>query len=182
MKAAKQPSARKGSILDHTLVIAYRIAQALLFFVFVGINASTIMRYFISRPIAWMSEITEFIIVAVVFLSAAFLLKNDDHIRVDILYNVMSEKARETMGVINNVLMIGIFTVCCYFTAATTWEHYVRNVNTVTSISFPKYILFLVMTIGFLLLLLEAVALLYRRLRKKPQDALSQTAPQVSGP
>ena len=68
-------------------------AAALLASMFL-IGYSVVMRYFINRPVAWVDELSGYLLVAAVMLAAADALLEGEHIAVDILTERLSARGR----------------------------------------------------------------------------------------
>ncbi len=75
-------------------------------------------RYIFNAPTDWTHELILMCWLWLVFWGAAFMLKDTDHVKFDVLYNMGGERARRTMALISAVLFAGIFA----FSAPATWD------------------------------------------------------------
>jgi len=75
-------------------------------------------RYLFNAPTDWTYEIILITWVWLVFWGAAFLLKDEDHVKFDVLYNLGSEKVRRILSLIVAVSLSAIFLI----SAPATWD------------------------------------------------------------
>lgn len=75
-------------------------------------------RYLFNAPTDWTYEIILITWVWLVFWGAAFLLKDEDHVKFDVLYNLGSEKTRRVLSLIVAVSLSAIFLI----SAPATWD------------------------------------------------------------
>ena len=119
------------------------------------VSYAAISRYFWSRPFGWVVEVSEFFLIAITFLSAAWVFKKDSHVRVDVFLNMMSQKWKNRIFQVTRVLFLVVLLILIYSGALVIRNCYVKNITTVTSFSFPQYILIAIITVGLFLLFLQ---------------------------
>ncbi len=68
-------------------------------------------RYLFNAPTDWTHELILITWVWVVFWGAAFFLRDRDHVKFDVLYNLGREKARRVMSLITAFALIGAFAL-----------------------------------------------------------------------
>ncbi len=100
-----------GRVFDFAIDKMARLADVILMFLMLSVCADVILRYFFNRPQAWVAEISEYLLLYITFLGAAWVLKNEGHVIVDVLVAQVSPKARAVLGVISSV--IGAFVLSC---------------------------------------------------------------------
>lgn len=114
----------------------------------IGTCIDVIFRYFLNRPIHWMLEITEYIMLYIPFLGAAYVLKEDGHIRVDILVNHLNEKARRVLNIITSFVGGMVMLTYTWFGGQVTWEYFKRGVPALESLKTPMFLILMVIPIG----------------------------------
>src|SRR5512147_1312442 len=97
---------------DKIIVFLFWAAGVLLLFVTVGTCVDVMLRYCFNRPIHWMLEITEYAMLYIPFLGAAFVLKDDGHIRIDLIITFFSERLRGWLNVVTS--LVGGIVMCVY--------------------------------------------------------------------
>jgi TRAP-type C4-dicarboxylate transport system permease small subunit len=81
---------------------------ALLFFTFVlQVGA----RFLFDRPLAWSDELVVILYIAMVFWSAAVLMKEREHVMFDLVYAALPRQGQRVMALLGAVLMAGLMGV-----------------------------------------------------------------------
>ena len=137
-----------GKIFDKILVFFFWVAGGLLMFSTVGTCIDVILRYCFNRPIHWMLEITEYIMLYIPFLGAALVLKEEGHIRVDILINHLSERSRGRLNVITSFVGGIVMLIYTWFGGQVTWDYFKRGVPTLESLKTPMFLILMIIPIG----------------------------------
>jgi C4-dicarboxylate transporter, DctQ subunit len=138
-------------------------------FVGIGIMITTalvflavITRYFFDFTPPWIEELTTYLTLWIVFVGAALCVKKTEHVKVDIVFHMVSKRAGQIlMGVLS--ILSGVFIG--YF----GWASYrlVDSVKTTHQVStsmdwLPMYVVYLSAIIGSLLMFLEFLKLSWR--------------------
>ncbi len=137
-----------GKIFDQILVVLFWVAGALLMFSTVGTCIDVIMRYCFNRPIHWMLEVTEYIMLYIPFLGASLVLKENGHIRVDIFINRLGERKRGIMDVVAWLIGGMVMSIYTWFGGQVTWELYKRGVPSLESLKTPMFLIAMIIPIG----------------------------------
>ena len=128
----------------------YSVAGMIFFVCMVGITfLDVILRYFLNRPIHGSIEITELMMVILVFSSLSFAQLKDAHVSMDILTSHLSKKRQNLLDGISWVFSIVLFLIIIWrsFLSAYTSTH-VTGVLTIPL----KYVGFLIPVSCLLLL------------------------------
>jgi C4-dicarboxylate transporter DctQ subunit len=137
-----------GAICDKILVGFFWIAGALLIFSTVGTCVDVIFRYWFNRPIHWMLEITEYIMLYIPFLGAALVLKEGGHIRVDILLNHFSGRINGWLNIITSGVGGLVMLTYTVFGAQVTLDYYKRGIPSLESLKTPMFLILMIIPIG----------------------------------
>lgn len=113
------------------------------------------MRYFARKPQVWTVEVCEYILFAIAFLGAPWLLKKGGHVSIDIIAAQMGPKAQIYLGLFSKAMGILISAIVCGFSMATSWDSYVSGVVVIKTLSIPKYYFLMLISFGYFLLLIE---------------------------
>ena len=137
-----------------------------------------IMRYFFNRPLSWVVELTEYGLLYITFLGAAWLLRTGGHVRVDIIVNFMSERWRKRCAVFSSAVGLVVSLVLTVFGVVVTYDHLVRGIYKPTILEFPTGVVLAVVPLGslflsarFLILLLDHVFVLKRDQRDERKES-----------
>jgi TRAP-type C4-dicarboxylate transport system permease small subunit len=132
-------------------------AGATLLFVAItaAITAEVLLRYGFNRPIVWVVELSEYALLWITFLGAAWVLRHGGHVRVDILLQYLSPRALRVCGLISSAMGALTTLVLFAFGVDATWTAYMRGAFKPTGTDVPTWIVVIVIPLGSLLLFLR---------------------------
>ncbi len=144
-----------GRGFDRLIVIFAWIAGGLMMFALVAVCVDVLMRYFFSRPLPWVLQISEYILLYIPFLAAAYVLREESHIRIDILLNRLGRRTRDRVNAVTSVLSCGVLLVLAYYGAYITVNYYQRGVPTIKYLKIPEFLVIAVIPAGCFLFALQ---------------------------
>lgn len=101
------------------------LCAAIIFVMALSVTYEAMSRYLLGRPTIWVTEIVSYMLVGVAFLGAAWTLRLDGHIRMELLSEVGGPVGRR----ISDLLM---FTVVVLVSASLLWTGWNMTVATFT--------------------------------------------------
>ncbi len=90
---------------------AENIAAGLLAAMFVAFIVQIVFRYFFNFPIGWTSELSVITWLWLVLWGAAFVVKEGEEIRFDLIYGAAGRRTRLVMGIITGVSIVALYAV-----------------------------------------------------------------------
>lgn len=150
-----------GSILDRLMDFLVLLAGVMVLFLIIGVSVDVFMRYFLRRPMIWVDDVSEATLVYIPFLAAAWLLRSDGHIQVDIVFERFSPNLQGMLNVATSILGAGVCLVLAWFTGQATWGSFQHGIKLIGGITYPKYILLAPIPLGCLLLAIQFVRRTY---------------------
>lgn len=97
-------------------------------FLFVFSTVSTcvevVMRYFFAKPTNWLSEINELILYVAPFIASAWILKNEGHVRMDLLVNFLDHRNQTLLNGVTSILGALTCLTIMWFGATVTWDSF----------------------------------------------------------
>jgi C4-dicarboxylate transporter, DctQ subunit len=88
---------------------AENVAAAMLAVMFAAFIIQIVFRYFLNFPIGWTSELTVILWLWLVLWGAAFVVKESEEIRFDLLSGSAGRRARVAMGVVTSLAVIVLY-------------------------------------------------------------------------
>lgn len=88
---------------------AEAVAATLLAVIFVAFMVQIIMRYVFNAPVGWTTEVSLAAWLWLVLWGAAFVLKDEEEIRIDLIAGRGSRRTRRVIGVVAAVCVIVLF-------------------------------------------------------------------------
>ena len=88
---------------------AENIAAGLLAVMFVAFMVQIVFRYFLNFPIGWTSELSVITWLWLVLWGAAFVVRESEEIRFDLVYGAVSPRTRRVMGIITGLALVILY-------------------------------------------------------------------------
>jgi C4-dicarboxylate transporter DctQ subunit len=142
---------------DGLAVISGLLVVAMVLYV----SASVFLRH-TPYPMGWGLEVAEYSLIILTFFSAGWLLKNRGHTRIDILLDLI--KKPRTRAIVDGILYVITAAITLFlmiFGTIVTWENYWSGSLQVKIYTFPKWMLCIIIPIGFFFLVIESVKISY---------------------
>jgi TRAP-type C4-dicarboxylate transport system permease small subunit len=90
---------------------AEAVAALLLAVIFVGFIIQIVFRYAFNFPVGWTADLSVAAWLWLVLWGAAFVLKDDDEIRIDLLTGAVGRRARIGMAIVAAVAIVVLFAM-----------------------------------------------------------------------
>ena len=80
----------------------------------VCVGLEVVMRYFFGAPTRWVIEFSEYALLWIAFLAGAWILRQEGHVRVEMLTEMLSPRAQKILHAITSWLGAAVCAVFCY--------------------------------------------------------------------
>lgn len=127
--------------------------------------ADIVLRYFLNRPLTWDIEITEYILFSTAFFSAAWLLRERGHVRIDILDSIISEKKRTLLHILHAIVGALVSIILCLMSFLSGLYSYRDGLKVVKIYAVGKHYFLFIISFGFLLLFIQFIRQFENNLR-----------------
>jgi TRAP-type C4-dicarboxylate transport system permease small subunit len=153
----KQAAKKSGQIFDKINEGIIFVLQVIFVIGFLTVCVSVLTRFLFNMPILWVIGATEYMLAAIGFLGAAWLLSRDGHVRQDTVTVLLSPRVHTILRTITSFL--GIFTclIIGWYAGKTALDYHQRQVMNVTTIMIPVAPMLGFVSIGFFLLAIQFV-------------------------
>ena len=155
---------RASSTLDLSENIFAFIASILIVFMSVSIITEVFSRLLFNISFSWVHELNEYTLLYIPFLTAAWLLRDNEHIVIDLLEDVLSPRVKYVLDIL--IIFIGIFVsaVLVWYGILATVDYFVNGIRSQTNLHVPKAYVVVIIPLGSFLLLLEFIRSFYRKI------------------
>ena len=133
-----------------------------------------ILRYFFNKPLTWDIEITEYILFALAFFGAAWLLKEGGHVRIDVLDNFLSEKGKTYLHLLHSAVGALVSMILCLMSFVAAAYSYRDGLTVVKIYTIGKYYFLFIISLGFFMLLAEFLRQFSRDVRKIKSKSIKE--------
>lgn len=146
------------------------VASAALAVMTVIVCYEVISRYIFNAPTTWVTEISTYLFVAVVFLGLAEAQRANAHIQVEILVDRLGKENRAFIELVGLWLGVLFVTIAAWHTARFTFQEYIHDARDWGLLGTPQWLPQVPLTIGYMLFV---AALLRDIFRLRPPRALA---------
>jgi len=144
-----------GSMFDRVLKTMFYVASLISLVIFFSTCTELFLRYFFNLPQIWAVEVTEYAMLYMTFLGAAWLLKEDRHVKIDLLFAFIGLRSQALLNSLSAILGAIVCAVLLFYGVWSTWHHYVNGLTTFSAMEPLKWPFLIVIPFGSLLLLVQ---------------------------
>lgn len=139
-------------------LITLRLAQAAILGTLAIVSYEVIARYVFNSPTQSSLEVTEYFLVAMGYLPLAAISRAKGHVAVDLLTSQLSvtgQRMCQVLVLLITALFAGLVT---WFGVDMTWHAYLSQTVSSSLLSFPMWLAYLSIPLGFFALAVESIA------------------------
>jgi TRAP-type C4-dicarboxylate transport system permease small subunit len=130
------------------------------------VGADITLRYVFYRPLGWVKEVSEYTLVGLGFLGAAWILKDDAHVKMDLVLSKVSSRAQTMLNIITSVIGTIIVLIVTWFSLRVTVDFYRGKYLMMSVLEPPKWILLSPIFVGCLILAIQFMRRTYVYIQK----------------
>jgi C4-dicarboxylate transporter, DctQ subunit len=149
---------------------AENVAAAMLAVMFAAFIIQIVFRYFLNFPIGWTSELTVILWLWLVLWGAAFVVKESEEIRFDLISGSVGRRARVAMGVVTALAVIILYAA----SLPAAWKYVAfMKVEKTAYLKIPFNWLFSIFLVFTVAVIVRYVFLLFRGPEKSDSENVS---------
>ena len=152
-----KPISRASHIFNRILDIAVVIAGIILIYMMLSVCVDVVMRYFFNMPTIWVVEVAAYCLLFITFLVAAWVLKREGHVKIELLLDRMRPGGQNLLNGITSIIAAIVFLVITWYGIKITWNLYQTNFIVNTVLMPPKFIIMFIIPLGTLLFSIQLV-------------------------
>jgi C4-dicarboxylate transporter, DctQ subunit len=137
--------------------VSATLGGLVLLFITFSIFVDVFMRYVFGSPTIWITEVSTYLFLYVIYLATAYALQKGDHIKVTFFLDFCSKKIQRWIDLFTQIMGILFTAVLLWQTSAMTWSAIKGHWTTPTMLNMPFAIIHGIMVLGSLLLLLNFI-------------------------
>ena len=143
------------AVFDRIIGILAAIAGVVVIFTMLVVTSDVSLRFLFNAPIIWAPEITEICLLFITFLSIAWLLKEDGHVRVDIVLARVSQSTQAILCLISAIIGIVVSVFLIWQGILVSLQYTREGLSDPTVLELPKGPLLAIIPLGSFLLLIQ---------------------------
>jgi TRAP-type C4-dicarboxylate transport system permease small subunit len=130
------------------------ISCIILLFVTFSIFVDVILRYFFGSPSTWITEVSTYLFLYIIFFGTSYALQEGLHVRVTFLLDRFNTRKIRVLNLITSIFASIFALVLLWQTSVMTWTAFKENWTSPTMLSVPYAWVYAAMVVGSFLLLL----------------------------
>jgi len=129
------------------------------------VSFAVIFRYITGHALAGVVTISELLLVWITFLGAAWVLKIDGHVKVDIVYERLNPRVQAIVHIIVLIVVTASILMLLLPSIRVTWRAFLSGAFQLREILIPDFAYFAAIALGSLLLMIECMRQLRNSVR-----------------
>lgn len=148
-------------IIDNIVKFMAYLAAALLVLIAFAITCDVLLRYTFNYPLKWVFEATEYSLLIMTFLAATWVLKIDQHVKLDLLLTAFKRKTRARINAFTSLVMAVVCLVTAWSSANFTLYLFQNDITITKYYTIPQFLIFIFIPMGFFLLFIQSLRRAY---------------------
>ena len=165
-------SAIFGRLLDALAVAAALILLAMV----IVVTADIVLRNTVRVGFSWANEVSEYALYLMTLLTAPWLLRRGQHVRLDIILTLVPARVAWLMEAVGDLLGFAVSIVLIRYGMAMTYDSFRLGAITIKNLVFPEWWLLAPLPAAFALLAIEFVFRFDRLLRGERARRIEATS------
>jgi C4-dicarboxylate transporter, DctQ subunit len=145
------------TIFDRTMDFMAFLAGVILIFIMLSVCGEVILRDFLNAPQMWVTQVTECLLLYITFLGSAWLLREEGHVKVDILLSHLKPRTGALLGIIGSLIGVIVSLVITICGSTLTWHYFLKGMYTPTVMEIPLAAILVIIPFGSLMLLIQFI-------------------------
>lgn len=87
------------------------LGSATMFLLLVLMAVNVFARYVLNTGIGWSEEISRYLLIWMVYLGIAAGIRNNSHVRIDLIDRIVTERVRKVLGIVNWILLFAFLAL-----------------------------------------------------------------------
>lgn len=155
-----------ASLYDRINHVLGGLVGAIVVLMMLLVSVDVLSRFFLHYPVKGTIEICEWAIMCIPFLGGAWLLRDDGHIKMDLLLNQLNQKPQALLYAITSMLGVMLCATFTWYVAQNAWRDYITGYYRMEVLSLPRAPFGAIMAVGFFLLVIQFLRRSYGYLMK----------------
>lgn len=146
---------KAGTIFDGINNALAFLGISTIIFLMLLISTEIIMRRFLGQSIFWAVEISEYSLIYLPFLGAAWLLRKDGHVGIDLVVNHFGASTQSAIYLVNSIVSVLVCLAITWYGIVVTWDYIQLGYTIPTLLEPPKWIVIVIIPVGAFLLSIQ---------------------------
>ena len=140
---------------DGTINVLAVLGAILIAFVFVTVSLEVVLRYFLHSPMNWVVQTSQYSLIFITFLGAAWVLRLDKHVTMEIVLNRLQPRNQDLLRTITSIAGALICLVLVVYGIQVTLDLFHRGIYDPQVLDVPMAPLVAISPLGSFMLFLQ---------------------------
>ncbi len=154
-----------GRWFDRLIAFLADLSGLSIAFIAASVCLEVVTRYVFNHPLTWTVEATEYLQVYIAFFAAAAVLKEQGHVKIDLVVNAAGPRMGKALDTVANLLGVVTTGAIFFFSARVVYQTFTLGTPIIKALEVPKWLVLIPIPVGCLLLTLEFMRRLIRLAR-----------------
>ncbi len=146
-----------GAIFDRFIGFLFYMACILIGFSMLSVDVEIIYRVISGKAQLWVIEVSEYILLLMTFMGAAWVLKKDAHVKMDVLINRLEPKTQAILNMVTSIIGAVFILAIVWYGVQVVWTDFVKGTTYYKAVGFPRAPIILFIPLGSLLLFIQLI-------------------------
>ncbi len=158
-----------GRLFDRLIGFMADLSGLFIAFIAVSVGLEVVIRHVFHSPLAWTVDVTEYLQLYIAFFAAAAVLREQGHVKLDLVVNNLGPGARKVLDIVANLLGVCTTGAIFLFSSGVVYRAFISGTPVIKALEIPKWLVLIPIPVGCLLLALEFARRLTRPARGADQ-------------
>ena len=149
------------AVFDRTIDIMTIFAGILLTFATFSVVVTVALRYLLNIGVGWVLEVAEYVLVYVAFLVAAWVLRKEGHVKMDIVLSFLKPRTQSLLNIITSAVGAALCLALTWYGVKVTWNLFQTDIFTITVMEVPKFTITAIIPVGCFMLFIQFLRNVY---------------------
>lgn len=146
---------KAASIFDRILDLFGVLAGMVIVAIMLAVSIKVVFRYFLLARLMGVDELAETALLYISFLGAAWLLRREGHVSIDVLFTRLRKKTQSRLTIVTSLIAAVMSMILVYSGTLTTIDTWQRGVVTPTILEVPRSVIFAIIPVGSAMLTIQ---------------------------
>lgn len=152
-----RPIKKSNSIFDWVIYALAILAAALIIFIVIATTTEIVSRLTLNHSISGILEITEYCLLFMTFLGAAWVLREEGHVKIELILSRLGTRTQCILNIVTSIIALIICIIVTWYGIKVTWEYYETGYLLSTVLKPASFYLFAVIPLGMFLLAIQLI-------------------------
>ena len=144
-----------NTVFDRMTTYSSTLAGAMLVFIMLSVSVDVIRRKTFGSSAVWIMEVTEYLLLFLTMLGSARVLREEGHVKVDLVLNRLHPRPKAILNLSTSVLALASLLIVEYYSIETTISYFKLRYFTPTPLRLPQAAIMAIIPVGILMLLIQ---------------------------